>query len=107
LLKAQFPNGVFPQVWQKAVEPKPVLKAKYPDYDWKTEGRVKNYWDYYTLNDGLAGSVSDVLIEAHQIYQDDKYRAALEKLGDFLLLAQMPDPQPGWCQQYSNRRGVS
>ena len=26
---------------------------------------------------------------------------ALKKLGDFLILAQMPDPQPGWCQQYS------
>ncbi len=22
-------------------------------------------------------------------------------LGDFLILAQMPEPQPGWCQQYN------
>ena len=79
----------------------PVVKAKFPDYDWKTEGRVKNYWDYYTLNDNLAGTVADTLIVAHQIYKDDKYKAALEKLGDFLILAQMPDPQPGWCQQYN------
>jgi len=100
LLKAQFPNGAFPQVWSKPVEKQPVVKAKYPDHDWRTEGRVKNYWDYYTLNDGLAGTVADVLIEAHQTYKDDKYKAALAKLGDFLVLAQMPDPQPGWCQQY-------
>jgi PelA/Pel-15E family pectate lyase len=99
LLKAQFPNGAFPQVWTRPVEPKPVLKARFPDHDWKTEGRVKNYWDYYTLNDNLAGTVADTLIEAHQVYKDEKYRAALEKLGDFLLLAQMPEPQPGWCQQ--------
>lgn len=26
---------------------------------------------------------------------------ALEKPGDFLILAQMPDPQPAWAQQYS------
>ena len=78
-----------------------MVKARYPDYDWKTEGRVKNYWDYYTLNDGLAGTVADTLIAAHQVYKDEKYRAALEKLGDFLILAQMPDPQPGWCQQYN------
>lgn len=101
LLKAQFANGGFPQVWQKPVEAVKLQKAKFPDYDWKTEGRVKNYWDYPTLNDGLAGTVCDVLIEAHQTYKDAKYLAALAKLGDFLVLAQMPDPQPGWCQQYS------
>lgn len=101
LLKAQFPNGAFPQVWTRPVEPKPVVKAQYPNYDWKTENRVKNYWDYYTLNDNLAGDVSDTLMEAHQVYKDEKYKAALEKLGDFLILAQMPDPQPGWCQQYN------
>ena len=100
LLKAQFPNGAFPQVWTKPVDKHPVVKAKYPDHDWRTEGRVKNYWDYYTLNDGLAGTVAAVLIEAHQTYKDDKYKAALARLGDFLVRAQMPDPQPGWCQQY-------
>ncbi|MBS0210094.1 MAG: DUF3592 domain-containing protein [Planctomycetes bacterium] len=101
LLKAQFPNGAFPQVWTAPVKPQPILAAKYPDYDWRTEGRLKNYWDYYTLNDGLAGTVADVLIDADTIYQDDRYRAALRKLGDFLLLAQMPEPQPAWCQQYN------
>jgi len=101
LLKAQFPNGAFPQGWKEPVPSKPVLKARFPDYDWKTEGRVKNYWDYYTLNDNVAGTVSDTLIAAHQTYQDKKHLAALEKLGDFLILAQMPDPQPGWCQQYN------
>jgi hypothetical protein len=27
-------------------------------------------------------------------------RAAAAKAGDFMLLAQMPEPQPGWAQQY-------
>ena len=101
LLAAQFPNGAFPQVWSGPVPQKPVLKAQFPNYDWKTEGRVKNYWDYYTLNDNIAGTVSDTLIAAHQTYGEEKYKAALAKLGDFLILAQMPDPQPGWCQQYN------
>ncbi len=101
LLKAQFANGAFPQGWDRPVEPTAVLKARYPDYDWKTEGRVKNYWNYYTLNDNLAGTVAEVLIEAHEVYQDAKYLTALERLGDFLILAQMPEPQPGWCQQYN------
>jgi len=101
LLQAQFPNGAFPQGWRGPVEPQPVVKAKFPDYDWKTEGRVKNYWDYYTLNDNLAGTVAHTLIDAHQVYRDNRYKVALEKLGDFLILAQMPEPQPGWCQQYN------
>ncbi len=100
LLKAQFANGGFPQVWIKPTEAKVAGRAKYPERDWKTEGRVKNYWDYPTLNDGLAGTVADVLIKAHDIYKEPKYMAAAVKLGDFLVAAQMPDPQPGWCQQY-------
>jgi PelA/Pel-15E family pectate lyase len=101
LLKAQFPNGAFPQVWTGPVEAKPVLKAGYPDYDWRTENRIKNYWDLYTLNDGLAGTVSDTLLEAHRVYGEARVKASIEKLGEFLILAQMPDPQPGWCQQYT------
>lgn len=101
LLKAQFPNGGFPQVWTGPVEAKPVKKAGYPEYDWKTEHRVKNYWDLYTLNDYIAGHVFETLAEAHRVYKDEKYKAAIEKLGDFLILAQMPDPQPAWAQQYT------
>lgn len=101
LLKAQYPNGAFPQIWQRPVEAKPVVKARYPSFDWKTEGKNKNYYDLYTLNDNLAGTVFDTLVVAHQVYKDDKYKAAIEKLGDFLILAQMPAPQPGWCQQYN------
>lgn len=101
LLKAQFPNGAFPQGWLGPVEPYPVLKATFPNYDWKTEGRLKDYWQCYTLNDNVAGTVADALIVAHQVYKDRRYKAALERLGDFLILAQMPDPQPGWCQQYN------
>lgn len=100
LVAAQFPNGAFPQGWSGPAAKHPIVKAKYPDYDWKTEGRVKNFWDFYTLNDNLAGSVADTLIAA-EIYDNKKYRGALTRLGDFLILAQMPDPQPAWCQQYN------
>lgn len=101
LLAAQFPNGAFPQVWTGPVEPQPVLKADYPDYDWRTEGRVRDYWNMYTLNDDVPGFVPKTLIAAHEVYRDERYVSALRRLGDFLLLAQMPDPQPAWAQQYS------
>lgn len=101
LLKAQFPNGGFPQVWTGPVEPQSVVKANYPEYDWRSEGRIKNYWDMYTLNDNVTGYVADTLLDAHQIYGDERYLQALRKLGDFLVLAQMPQSQPGWAQQYN------
>jgi hypothetical protein len=46
-------------------------------------------------------NVLDVLIAAHQQYGDPRYLAAVEKGGDFLILAQMPDPQPAWAQHYN------
>ncbi|HEY5312571.1 MAG TPA: pectate lyase, partial [Pirellulales bacterium] len=100
LLAAQFPNGGFPQVWTGPVAPQPIVKASFPNYDWRTEGRQKNYWDMYTLNDNIAGNVAAVLHDALDIYHDSKYRQALVRLGDFLLLAQLPEPQPAWAQQY-------
>ncbi len=107
LLGAQFPNGAFPQVWRGPVRRSTAapagLHARYPDYDWRVEGKIKEYWDQYTLNDGLAGTVSDTLIAAHQVYGDARYTAALEKLAGFLLVAQMPEPQPAWCQQYNEQ----
>jgi hypothetical protein len=100
LLKAQYPNGAFPQVWSGPVPSQTVTQAVYPDYDWRTENRIKDYWDLYTLNDGVCGNVADTLIATADIYDDERCRKALAKLGDFLLLAQMPEPQPAWAQQY-------
>lgn len=101
LLKAQFPNGGFPQGWKAAVADQPVIRATYPDYDWRTENRVKDYWDLYTLNDGLAGTVTETLLLAHSTYGEPAYLEAVRRFGDFLILAQMPEPQPVWAQQYS------
>ncbi len=103
LLAAQFPSGGFPQVWTGPVRAHPPVPASYPDYDWRTENRLKEYWDLPTLNDGLAGNVARTLLDAAEIYRDQKCRTALVKLGDFLLLAQMPEPQPAWAQQYDTR----
>lgn len=102
LLKAQFSNGGFPQGWDDVpAAGKPAGSARYPEYDWRTEGRIKEYWDLYTLNDGVAGTVAETLIEAHAIYGEERFEEALRRLGDFLLLAQMPEPQPAWAQQYN------
>lgn len=102
LLAAQFNNGAFPQGWTRpSAQIHPILSARFPSYDWRTDGRIKNYWDMYTLNDDLASSVSRVLLEAHENYGQERYRESLIRLGDFLLRAQLPEPQPAWSQQYS------
>lgn len=100
LLAAQFNHGAFPQGWSGPVLTAKPVKAQYPDYDWHTENRIKEYWNLPTLNDDLCGYVSRMLLDGWDIYKDERCRAALIKLGDFLMLAQMPEPQPGWAQQY-------
>jgi uncharacterized protein YyaL (SSP411 family) len=54
----------------------------------------------YTLNDNVPGFVAEALLEAYNVYADRRYLDSLRRLGEFLLLAQMPQPQPGWAQQY-------
>jgi PelA/Pel-15E family pectate lyase len=103
LLAAQFPSGGFPQVWSGPVSKQPVVQANYPEHNYRTEGRIKNYWDMPTLNDNVCVHVAHAIRDAFLTYKDAKYLAALKKLGDFLLLAQMPEPQPAWSQQYNHQ----
>lgn len=101
LLAAQFPCGGFPQVWDGPIpqpEPRP---ANFPEYNWRSAGRIKEYWDLYTLNDNVAVYAAETLEAAFDVYQDDRYLTALKRLGEFLILSQMPDPQPAWAQQYN------
>lgn len=100
LLAAQFENGGFPQGWTGPVADRPVVKASFPEYDWRTEGRIKEYWNEYTLNDGMALTMTETLLRAHRLAGRAEALDALKHFGDFLLLAQLPDPQPAWAQQY-------
>lgn len=102
ILKSQYPNGAWPQGFAEFADPArhPVKKAGYYTGDYPRAMVKKEYWDYYTLNDNLHADLIDVLFEAARLYGDAKYRKAAEKAGDFILLAQMPEPQPGWAQQY-------
>lgn len=96
LIAAQFPNGGFPQVWTGPAERRPVLDARMPDGDWRELPRVKEYWFHYTINDGSPGRVAALLAEEGS----ERSLRALAKLGDFLVRARLPEPQPAWAQQY-------
>ena len=101
LLKAQYPNGAWPQRYYEFPDPKkfPVKRADYP-VSWPRTWPGPDYRGHYTLNDNSIVDIIDALLEAARIYDEPGYQVAAEKGGSFILSAQMPDPQPGWAQQY-------
>ncbi|MCA9217868.1 MAG: pectic acid lyase [Planctomycetales bacterium] len=104
LQNGQLPNGGFPQVWtDKKIghDEDSGLRASFPE-TWSREYHGHGeYWYRYTLNDNLAPDVLDTLFLAAEVYGDSRYSDAALTLADFLLLAQLPEPQPAWAQQYS------
>lgn len=101
LVEAQYPNGAWPQRFRAPPEADkfPVKPASYPA-TWSRTFPAVNYNAHYTFNDNAMGDCIEVMLEAARTYQEPKYRAAAQKCGDFMILAQMPDPQPAWAQQY-------
>ena len=101
LLAAQAPNGGWGQHYDGPADPAaPVVKAKLPA-EWPHIWPNVDYTRFYTLNDGNLLAVMRLLLRAHELEKDDRFLAAAKKLGGFLLLAQLPEPQPAWAQQYN------
>ena len=102
ILKNQFANGGWAQVYELPPEPDkyPILKAKYPADTWPREYPGGDYWFFYTINDNNISKLIETLFLAAEVYSDERYRKSALKGADFLLLSQMPEPQPAWAQQY-------
>jgi PelA/Pel-15E family pectate lyase len=103
LREAQYPNGAWPQRYDG--EPRdpatyPVLKARCPE-TWSRTHPAANYAGFYTFNDDAIRDIILTLLEAHRTYGKREYLDAAQRGGDFILLAQMPEPQPVWAQQYN------
>jgi hypothetical protein len=101
VLNAQFPNGGWPQGYQEFPDPAkyPVKPASYPE-SWPRKYPGGDYWVFYTFNDNAVADTIDMLLLAADVYSEPRYRAAALRAGDFIRLAQMPEPQPAWAQQY-------
>ena len=104
MLAAQYPNGAWPQQYSEPPNATefPVLKASYPK-SWSRTWPKQRYTEFYTLNDNNMSHIVDMLFEAERIYKRKDCRNAAVRTGEFFLLAQMPEPQPGWAQQYDRR----
>jgi hypothetical protein len=104
ILNAQYPNGGWYVFWDEyptqppSAEDFPVKKPSLPatwDRTW-----TKAYPGRYVLNDDLMPDMLDTLVRAGAVYDDPRCLEAIRRAGDFLVLAQLPDPQPAWAQQY-------
>ncbi|MFZ5829571.1 MAG: pectate lyase [Planctomycetota bacterium] len=101
LLAAQYPNGAWPQRFDEPVRigTSPTKRASYPE-TWSRTFPKEGYYGFYTFNDGAMFDVIELFFEAARLYGDERYREAARRGADFILLSQMPDPQPAWAQQY-------
>lgn len=77
----------------------PVKPGNYPA-DWPRQW-PKDFSGCYVLNDNTHATLMETLLLAWQLRGDNRCLEAAKRAGDFLLLAQMPDPQPAWAQQYN------
>lgn len=77
----------------------PIKAANYPA-DWPRQW-PKDFTGCYVLNDNTHATLMSTLLLAWQLRDDQKCLDAAKRGGDFLRLAQMPDPQPAWAQQYN------
>ena len=60
-----------------------------------------DYHDYATFNDQGINDCIRVMMDAVRYYDAPEYRASLKRVGRFLMISQLPPPQPGWAQQYN------
>jgi hypothetical protein len=104
VLRAQYPNGAwshnydrFPGQPPEAVR-YPLRRASYPP-DWSRTW-PKSYTGCYMLNDAITPRTIETMLLAYDIYGQERFLRSAMRGGDFLLLAQMPEPQPAWAQQY-------
>jgi hypothetical protein len=101
LLAAQAPSGGWPQQYNGAHQgAAPALKASFST-DWSRVFPDADYKHYYTLNDGVFLHTIRLLLRARELEKDERFLSAAQKAGDFLLLAQLPEPHPIWAQQYN------
>lgn len=105
LVGVQYPNGGWATSFDRFPDRSPEsprdvnLRASYPE-SW-SERWTKDFTGCYVTNDNLQVTAIDTCLLAWRVYGEARYREAAVRGGQFLLRAQMPDPQPAWAQQYN------
>lgn len=103
MIDAQYPTGAWPQRFNgKPHDPAqhPIRPAHIPT-NWTHQWPHQDYSGYYTLNDHTQSDCIHVMLEAYRRSGDRRFLEAAQRGGEFLILAQLPEPQPAWAQQYN------
>ena len=104
LMQAQYPNGAWSASYDRFPDQSPsaenftVKPASYPD-DWPRKW-PKDFTGCYVINDDLIADAMHTMLRAYEVYGDAHYLECAQKAGRFFVMAQMPEPQPAWAQQY-------
>ena len=79
-----------------------LLEAQYEFGGWPQRFPLssRGYSRYATFNDNSIADCFDVMMRAWEAYGDERYRESVLQAGQFMIDAQLPDPQPTWAQQY-------
>lgn len=102
LIAAQHPNGAWPQMFDgpaPGVDMAPIRRASIPTT--VPPYRRDPFFRYYTLNDHVHADVIRTLLAIWRVTGDPDSLKAARRAGEFLILAQLPEPQPAWAQQYN------
>jgi hypothetical protein len=105
VINAQYPIGAWSHTYDRyparppAEDHYPVKAASFPD-SWSRTW-TRDWTGCYMLNDRITTNLIRTLLLAHQIYGEKRFLRSAERGGQFLRLAQLPDPQPAWAQQYN------
>jgi PelA/Pel-15E family pectate lyase len=105
MIEAQYPNGAWPQRYDgrpRNAADYPVLKASIPATYPREYGK-ENYFRHYTLNDHTQRDCILTMLDAWHRTGRQEFLDAVKRGAKFLLLAQLPEPQPTWAQQYNAR----
>lgn len=86
VLKAQFPNGAWPQ--------------RFPLRDDYAHDGFPDYTSFYTLNDGAMQATIELLLEAWGTLGDTRYFESARLGMEALIAMQGPDDQACWAEQY-------
>lgn len=104
---AQYPNGAWSHQYdrwphaQPDPQTYPAIQASFPE-TWSRTW-TKDWTGCYRLNDRITLDMIETMLLADEIYGDPPAMAMVRRAGDFLLLAQLPEPQPAWAQQYNKQ----
>ncbi len=104
LLRAQYPNGAWPQGYDGRgyqAARHPLKRALLPRTWPRTYPGARSYWLFYTFNDNCIVDCVKTLMVAARHYAQPRFRRAIDRAGAFILAARLPEPHPVWAQQYN------